>query len=108
MKSIFKIKLLAILLLFTFSCSDNRTLEDKLEGLTPATRADLVRLGELELNSISVPVYNQEGKRLNDREMLKTLESKQYRLDYYLDEDDRLGAVVVRPIAEDENTTNDI
>ena len=97
MNSIINFPLTILLLLIAVGCNDERSLEEKLEGLTLATRADLVRLQELELNSSNVPVYNQEGKRLNDREMLEVLDSKQYKIDYYLDEDERLGAVVVRP-----------
>lgn len=103
MKSFFKIKFIGLFLLISMSCNDNRPLEEKLEGLTLATKADLVRLGELQLNSSNVPVYDQEGKRLNDREMLQILESKQYKVDYYLDEDEQLGAVVVRTTAEEKS-----
>lgn len=105
MTNTLKLIFLLLILFSATSCSEGNSngnsLDAKLENLKLASKEDLVRLGELELNSSNVPVYDPEGNRLNDRQLLEILESKQYRMDYYLDEDERLGAAVLHPLAAD-------
>jgi hypothetical protein len=108
MKIIIKFKLLTLLLLVAVSCNYGRSLDEKLEGLTLATKADLIRLGELELNSSNVPAYNQEGKKLNDKEMLEVLDNNQYKVDYYLDKNERLGAIVIKPGNKDQDEQDNL
>jgi len=106
MKKLIRLPLLLIILFVAISCDqlnqDNVPLEKKLEGLKLATTDDLVRLGELELNSSNVPVYNTDGKRYSDDELLETLETNEYVMDYYLDKDEKLGAVVLRKLEASE------
>ena len=102
-----KLFFLGLILLLTFSCNPSNNnypeaLEKKLSDLHRATTEDMVRLSPIKWNADTEPdFYSVDGKKLDRAAYQEKVTSKQYNQAMFLDNNDKVKAVVMEPLNEE-------
>ena len=78
---------------------------DFLKGLTKANENEMSDQ-QIMLDGESIPVYSAEGKRVRDMEMMQLMTSSGVSLDFYLDAEKEIRAIILNVSEEDAEQSN--
>ncbi len=74
-------------------------------GLKKAWPGDVDVSKPLQFNSMTTPMYTEDGTRLSEEELARLLNSGDYVAEPYMDEKKEIKAFVLRPVTEKERKT---
>ncbi len=104
-KKIISLLLLCGILIVNFSCQNSKKekINDKeyLQGLTKANEKDLGQQ-EIMLDGESFPVYDKAGEKIKGEKMMEIMMSGNYTPDFYVDQNKKIKAAVLRDATGDE------
>jgi len=95
--------ILPILLLFLISTLSyaQETTPEYLKGLTKAPQ-ELLQTKQIALDGESIPIYSTNGKRIRGMEMMEAFTSGEYTPEFYMDAEETIKAVALRPASAEE------
>lgn len=105
-------KIIAFILILTCFIHSNLIAQEKkslkageieaFKGLKKAGSNDIDSKMQINLDGESIPVYNEEGKRIKGMEIMKILMSGDFKPDIYINETKEIKAVLMRKANENE------
>lgn len=94
------IALMSFFLSMNLGAQEKTNLKELLKGLVKAGLGD--DLGQIMLDGKSFPIYNPKGKKLDEQAMMASMMSGKYTPDFYLDNDKKIKAAVLRATTKEE------